>query len=40
MWAHQDLNLDRVGYEPMALPLSYGPELLDRQGGRTTFPAD
>jgi hypothetical protein len=24
-WAHQDSNLDRTGYEPDALPLSYGP---------------
>ena len=24
-WAHQDSNLERAGYEPAALPLSYGP---------------
>src|SRR5512142_2980143 len=24
-WAHQDSNLGRAGYEPAALPLSYGP---------------
>ncbi len=24
-WAHQDLNLEPPGYEPAALPLSYGP---------------
>ena len=25
-WAQQDLNLRAIGYEPSALPLSYGPE--------------
>ena len=24
-WARQDSNLGRIGYEPRALPLSYGP---------------
>ena len=24
-WARQDLNLRATGYEPGALPLSYGP---------------
>jgi hypothetical protein len=24
-WAHQDSNLGPIGYEPTALPLSYGP---------------
>ena len=24
-WAHQDSNLGQTGYEPAALPLSYGP---------------
>ena len=26
-WAHQDLNLEPTGYEPVALPLSYRPTL-------------
>ena len=25
-WAHQDSNLGQTGYEPAALPLSYGPD--------------
>ena|GEM_PF-2996589 len=24
-WARQDSNLEPIGYEPTALPLSYGP---------------
>lgn len=24
-WARQDSNLEPTGYEPVALPLSYGP---------------
>jgi hypothetical protein len=26
-WVHQDSNLGPTGYEPVALPLSYGPEM-------------
>jgi hypothetical protein len=25
-WARQDSNLQPTGYEPVALPLSYGPD--------------
>ena len=27
IWARQDSNLRPSGYEPRALPLSYGPEM-------------
>jgi hypothetical protein len=27
LWARQDSNLQPTGYEPAALPLSYGPTL-------------
>jgi hypothetical protein len=30
-WAHQDSNLGPTGYEPVALPLSYGPSLMERE---------
>ena len=45
-WAHQDSNLGRTGYEPVALPLSYGPhigrlltpsQLLSRLGSYASF---
>ena len=30
MWARKDSNLEPIGYEPTALPLSYRPLLLKR----------